>query len=93
MPVAPRIKGVAVIGYSELLVRFENGVEKVYDCKPLLARREFHLLKVPACFRAVQVDPGGYGISWNDDLDLSEYELWTNGGPLIPDVRGGLSTC
>jgi len=26
---------------------------------------------------------GGYGISWNDDIDLSEYELWTNGVELV----------
>lgn len=25
------------------------------------------------------MDPGGYGISWNEDLDMSEYELWTKG--------------
>jgi len=30
----------------------------------------------------VKVDAGGYGISWNDDIDLSEYELWTNGKPI-----------
>jgi hypothetical protein len=29
--------------------------------------------------RAVRVDAGGYGVSWNDDLDLSEDELWVNG--------------
>ena len=23
-----------------------------------------------------KVDAGGYGISWNDDIDISEYELW-----------------
>jgi hypothetical protein len=77
----PRIRSVNAIGNSELLVRFENGVEKTYDCEPLLARPEFHLLKVPALFRAVRVDAGGYGVSWNDELDLSEYELWTNGKP------------
>ena len=77
----PRIKSIIAIGNSELLVCFENGVEKTYDCEPLLTRPEFHLLKVPALFRAVRVDAGGYGISWNDDLDLSEYELWTNGKP------------
>ncbi|MDZ4705127.1 MAG: hypothetical protein SH848_14435 [Saprospiraceae bacterium] len=22
---------------------------------------------------------GGYGLIWNDDLDLSEYEPWTKG--------------
>ena len=75
----PRIKGVTAIGNLELLVRFDNGVEKTYDCEPLLSRPEFHLLKVPAFFRAVKVDPGGYGISWNDTMDLSECELWTNG--------------
>jgi len=40
--------------------------------------------RTSACFRspvfkAVRVDPGGYGISWSDDIDISEYELWTNG--------------
>lgn len=79
MPGVPRIKSVIATGNSELLVCFENGVEKTYDCGPLLARPEFHLLTVPAFFRAVRVDAGGYGISWNDELDLSEYELWTNG--------------
>jgi hypothetical protein len=75
----PRIAGVTAFSDSELLVRFENGIEKTYDCKPLLSRPEFQLLNTPALFRAVRVDPGGYGISWDDKLDLSEYELWTNG--------------
>ena len=30
-------------------------------------------------FNHVCVDGGGYGASWNDDIDISEYELWTNG--------------
>lgn len=30
-------------------------------------------------FRAVKVDQGGYGISWNDDIDLAEAELWIHG--------------
>ena len=30
-------------------------------------------------FNAVSVDPGGYGISWNDDIDLSCDELWEHG--------------
>lgn len=82
----PRIKGVTPIGNLEVLVRFENGAEKTYDCLPLLSRPEFHLLKVPAFFRAVRVDTGGYGISWNDDVDLSEYELWTNGKPVADET-------
>ena len=56
-----------------------NGVEKIYDCNPLLSMEMFEVLKNDAFFKAIQVDSGGYGISWNDDADLSEYELWTNG--------------
>ncbi|MBM4085914.1 MAG: DUF2442 domain-containing protein [Planctomycetes bacterium] len=75
----PRVESVAAIGPFRLRVRVENGVEKLYDCRPVLDRPQFHLLKNGAFFRAVKVDPGGYGISWNEDIDLSEYELWTNG--------------
>jgi hypothetical protein len=77
----PHIKSAKPIGDSELLVRFENGEEKIYDCEPLFSKPEFQLLKTPAFFQAVRVDAGGYGISWNDDVDLSEYELWANGKP------------
>lgn len=78
----PRIKAVAVIGATQLLIHFDNGGQRVYDCRPLLCRPQFHLLGNPAFFRAVRVDAGGYGISWSDDIDLSEYELWTNGKPV-----------
>ena len=27
--------------------------------------------------KTAKVDSGGYGISWDDDCDLSENELWT----------------
>lgn len=81
----PRITDVEPLGQTELLVRFENGVDKIYDCRPLLGRPQFRLLADAAFFRAVQVDPGGYGVSWNDDLDLSEYELWTR-GTLAPNA-------
>jgi hypothetical protein len=75
----PRIEAVKSIGEARLLVTFESGIEKIYDCFSLLSRPQFHLLASPAFFNAVHVDPGGYGISWSDDIDLSEYELWTNG--------------
>lgn len=42
-------------------------------------RPEFKPLINKAFFRSVRVDIGGYGVSWNDDIDISEYELWTNG--------------
>lgn len=33
----------------------------------------------PSLFEQVQVDAGGYGISWNDELDLDAEEIWHNG--------------
>jgi hypothetical protein len=75
----PRILSVRALENKKLLVKFVNGTEKVYDCGPLLRLERFRLLGNEAFFKAVRVDPGGYGISWNDEMDLSEYELWTNG--------------
>jgi hypothetical protein len=85
----PRIVAVKPLERAELLVRFDNGVEKSYDCQPLLGLPQFRLLTTPAFFRAVQVDPGGYGISWNDNMDLSGYELWVRGTPSIKEPTGG----
>jgi hypothetical protein len=79
MEPVPRITSATVIGKAQLLIRFENGMDKVYDCTPLLTKPQFRMLANPAFFNTVQVDTGGYGISWNDDIDLSEYELWTSG--------------
>ena len=75
----PKILSVQALENKNLLVKFVNGVEKIYDCNPLLSMEMFEVLKNDAFFKSVKVDSGGYGISWNDDADLSEYELWTNG--------------
>lgn len=48
---------------------------------PLLSKTAFSPLKGPELFKAVTVDQGGYGVIWNSDIDLSEYELWRNGQP------------
>ena len=87
MKTIPGIASVEPIGQAELLVRFQNGVDKIYDCQPLLSRPEFRLLASAAFFRAVRVDPGGYAISWSDDIDLGEYELWVRGTPAPKEPR------
>jgi hypothetical protein len=76
---APKIFSVQALENKKLRVKFVNGVEKVYDCTQLPGIEMIQLLNNDAFFKAVKVDAGGYGISWNDDADLSEYELWTNG--------------
>lgn len=79
MKIFPRIRAVAPLERKSLLVTFENGVTKRYDCTPLFGEEPFSLLQVDAFFRAVRVDSGGYGVRWNDQIDLSESELWLGG--------------
>jgi len=74
----PKIQSVRPLEGKRLLVLFANGVEKVYDCNQLLHLEPFQILENEAFFKSVKVDQGGYGISWNDNVDLSEYELWVN---------------
>ena len=75
----PRIASVSVIEALKLGVLFTNGEYREYDCLPLTRLPAFRMLLVPAFFKNVRVDPGGYGVSWNDDIDVSEDELWTRG--------------
>jgi len=74
----PKIQSIQPLEGRQLLVLFANGVRKIYDCTQLLHLEPFKVLQNDAFFRSVKVDPGGYGISWNDNVDLSEYELWVN---------------
>lgn len=75
----PKIKSVSPLQEWKLLVTFVNDVRKIYDCTPLFQLESFWLLKNEAFFNSLKVDSGGYGVVWNDDIDLSEYELWHNG--------------
>jgi hypothetical protein len=75
-----KIKDVSALSGMKLAVQFVNGTTKIYDVGPLLNRFEaFSALENPELFEAVEVDTGGYGIIWNDDIDLSCDELWGNG--------------
>ena len=42
-------------------------------------REKYLDLKNKVLFAQAKVDAGGYGVSWNDDIDISEYELWNIG--------------
>lgn len=78
-PKYPKIKSVVPQSDRMLLVTFVDGTRKIYDCNPLLQHDAFHLLHNPSFFRCVHPDPHGYGVIWNDDLDLAESEIWING--------------
>lgn len=74
-----KINSAKVINDHTLLIEFDNSSKKEYDIRPLLVKEMFSPLKNFAFFKNVQVDAGGYAVFWNEDIDLSEYELWTHG--------------
>ena len=84
----PRILSATPVEGRYLLVTFVNEVQKVYDCQKILNLQRFQLLKHAAFFNAVTVDSGGYGVSWDEEMDLSEYELWTNGTEIERSANG-----
>ncbi len=75
-----KIKNVSPLPEYKLSVQFAEGVTKIYDVKPLFQKLPvFKILESNNDFNDVYVDVGGYGIIWNDELDLSCDELWENG--------------
>ena len=59
---------------------FSSGEIKKYDMKNLIKKNEvFKDLENKELFNKVKVDIGGYGIVWNEDIDLSSEEIWKNG--------------
>ena len=76
-----KVKCVNVLPEFKLCVQFSEGVTKIYDVNKLFDKHMMFLplKEKPVLFNDVVVDQGGYGIVWNDDIDISCDELWANG--------------
>lgn len=58
-----------------LLVKFDNGEQKIYNCFPLLENSLFAELNDIDFFRTVHVDDIGV-VCWNDATDINPYDLY-----------------
>lgn len=80
-----KVKTVKPLDNLILLVTFENKDIKKYDVKPLFDM--FPVFKslntIKGLFEQVKVDVGGYGVIWNDNIDLSCEELYENGKEIL----------
>lgn len=79
-----KVKEVRPLSDFRLAVLFESGERRNYDVRPLFDKwQTFKALSdIAGLFNQVKVDAGGYGISWNDEIDLSCDELYFNGKSL-----------
>jgi len=86
-----KIRAVHTLSDYRLYIQFSEGLTKIYDVKPLFTKwAAFKRLEnEPELFNDVAVDTGGYGMVWNDELDLSCDELYEN-GKTIKTPFGGL---
>ena len=76
-----KVSEVMPLADYRLFVSFATGEKKQYNVKQLFDRWEPFkaLLIIEGLFKQVRVDTGGYGVSWNDDIDISCNELYVNG--------------
>lgn len=76
-----KVKAVNALDDFHLNVQFAEGITKIYDASQLFDKWDaFNYLRDnPNLFNEVKVDVGGYGVIWNDELDISCDELYANG--------------
>ena len=88
-----KVKDVNALPDYRLSVQFCEGVTKIYDVTPLFEKLPVfaYLKNKPEEFSRLFVDIGGYGIVWNDELDLSCDELWEHGEQISTPFDGLLS--
>lgn len=76
-----KIKNVTPLENYKLRVQFSEGVTKIYDMNQLFDKYKMFVdLKYHSeLYYSAKVDIGGYGVIWNDDIDISCDELFYNG--------------
>lgn len=75
----PKIIDVTPKDNLILTVKFSDGITRNYDCNNILNRNEhYQKLSDLNFFKTVHVDVGGHGLSWDDYVDISEYEILEN---------------
>lgn len=80
MGLSVRVKNVLPLKDMKLLVTFENGVVKQYDTKQLIPQfPSYAKLQNEDFFKLVKVECGGCAVCWDEDVDISEVELWECG--------------
>jgi hypothetical protein len=75
----PKIQSVQALPGKKLRVTFVNGGIRLYDCRPLLKEEPFKALQDDALFHLARAEEHGYGVIWNDEIDLAESEVWLHG--------------
>ncbi|MBQ7373498.1 MAG: DUF2442 domain-containing protein [Clostridia bacterium] len=76
-----RITSLRTLENYVIIVGFSTGEYKQFDLKPIIENlAPFKaLVDVNGLYEQAKIDAGGYGIVWNDDLDLSAIAIYNKG--------------
>jgi hypothetical protein len=70
-----------------LLLTFETGEKKIFDFKPKLQQELYRPLKDINLF--MKAHNAGFGVIWNDTIDIAAEPLYYNGTPVEEVVVSG----
>lgn len=84
------IRSLSTKPNMKLVAQFDDGTIKEYDVAQLKTKhiefREFDTNT--SLFAKAKIDTGGFGVIWNEDLDLSANEIWANGKTIDNPFNG-----
>ena len=88
-----KAKNVTPLADYRLLVHFADGSDKEYDMKSLFDTYPvfLELKETSGLFNQAKVDTGGYGISWNENVDIDAEEIYQNGTDVKTPFTGLIS--
>lgn len=79
-PPLPEVVAVQARPDHTLLLEFDTGEHRIFDCRPCLTRKPFLPLADPALFAAARVENGTVG--WPGDIDIAPETLYTRSVPV-----------
>ena len=87
------IRSLSTTKDLHLIAQFDDGTIKSYDVGKLAERNKvFRIFESKTVlFAKAKVDAGGYGVVWNEALDLSSDEIWANGETTDSSFNGLLA--
>lgn len=70
----PSVKTVTILDNYQLLLRFTNDEEKIFDMAPYINKGVFNALKNVDLFKKAHINWGT--VVWNEDIDMSPDTLY-----------------
>ncbi|MCD8307482.1 MAG: DUF2442 domain-containing protein [Clostridia bacterium] len=87
------IKNAYPVSGHSLIACFADGTSRTYDIRDIAeSHPDFRTLEDSSLFYSLRAGLGGYGVIWDNDVDLSSEEIYFNGKPVKTPFDGFIDT-